>query len=94
LARLAPSGRLVVISFQSLEDRIVKQTLGEAARDCICPPGFPECRCEHHATVRLLTRRPITPTREEQLANPRARSARLRAAERLPDRIGHGRSPS
>jgi 16S rRNA (cytosine1402-N4)-methyltransferase len=83
LERLAPGGRLAVISFHSLEDRIVKETLRQAARDCICPPGLPACRCAHRATVRVLTRRPVTPTPAEVAANPRSRSARLRAAERL-----------
>lgn len=80
---LAGGGRLAVISFHSLEDRLVKQTLRDAARDCICPPELPECRCHHRATMRLVTKKPITPTRQEIQANPRARSARLRVAERL-----------
>ena len=81
--RLRPGGRLVVISFHSLEDRIVKQTLAEAARDCICPPGLPVCRCEHQATMRLTPRRALKPSAAEVAANPRARSAKLRVAERL-----------
>lgn len=81
---LAPGGRLAVISFHSLEDRIVKQALFTAARDCICPPLLPECRCNHHATVRLVVRRPIRPGAAESASNPHARSAKLRVAERLP----------
>jgi len=80
---LVPGGRVVVISFHSLEDRIVKQTFAELARDCRCPPELPECRCGREAVVRLLTRKPLVPSAEEVAANPRARSARLRAAERL-----------
>jgi 16S rRNA (cytosine1402-N4)-methyltransferase len=80
---LVTGGRLAVISFHSLEDRIVKQTLRDASRDCICPPGIPECRCQHRATVRLVTSRPIRPGAGEVAANPRARSARLRIAERV-----------
>lgn len=80
---LGPGGRLVVISFHSLEDRIVKQFLQRESRDCICPPETPVCVCGHKASVRVLTRRPITPSEEEIGANPRSRSARLRAAERL-----------
>jgi 16S rRNA (cytosine1402-N4)-methyltransferase len=83
IALLAPGGRLAVIAFHSLEDRIVKHAFRNASRDCVCPPGLPECRCAHRATLRLVTRRPITPTDDEVAANPRARSARLRIAERL-----------
>lgn len=81
--RLAPGGRLAVISFHSLEDRIVKHTLRDEARECVCPPGLPECRCGHRARLRLVTRRPIEPSAAEVQANPRARSAKLRVAERL-----------
>ncbi len=80
---LGPAGRLVVISFHSLEDRIVKQFFQRESRDCICPPETPLCICEHKATLRIITRRPITPTPEEQKTNPRSRSAKLRAAERI-----------
>jgi 16S rRNA (cytosine1402-N4)-methyltransferase len=83
IAQLAPGGRLAVIAFHSLEDRIVKHTLREAARDCICPPGLPECRCDHRAQLRLVSRKAIQPSAAEVAANPRARSARLRVAERL-----------
>lgn len=76
-----PAGRMVIISFHSLEDRLVKEFLRRESRDCICPPGTPVCVCGHKARLRLLTRKPVTPTVQEVLANPRARSARLRAAE-------------
>lgn len=79
----SPGGRLVVISFHSLEDRRVKQYLRRESTDCICPPGIPACRCEHRATLRLLTRRAVRPGPEELARNPRSRSAVLRAAERV-----------
>lgn len=78
----ARGGRLAVISFHSLEDRIVKQYLRREAKDCVCPPGLPVCRCGHHATLRLLSRRAIRAADAEVAANPRARSAVLRGAER------------
>jgi 16S rRNA (cytosine1402-N4)-methyltransferase len=80
---LAPGGRLVVIAFHSLEDRIVKRFMRRESRDCICPPEAPACTCGHQATLRVITRKPIRPTAEEVAANPRARSARLRIAERI-----------
>ena len=80
---LRPGGRLAVISFHSLEDRIVKHTLRRLSGRCSCPPGTPECRCGAVPLVRLLTRRPLRPDPAEVGSNPRARSARLRAAERL-----------
>lgn len=76
-------GRLVVISFHSLEDRVVKQYIRHEATDCICPPQVPVCRCGHAATLRDLTRRAVKPGDEEVARNPRSRSAVLRAAERL-----------
>jgi 16S rRNA (cytosine1402-N4)-methyltransferase len=83
VAALAPGGRLAVITFHSLEDRIVKQFIRQEARDCVCPPSLPECVCGHTATLRDLTRHPIAAEPEEVAANPRARSARLRVAARL-----------
>ena len=81
--RLAPGGRLAVISFHSLEDRIVKTMLGEFARGCTCPPDFPVCVCGNRPKVRLVNRKPITASQEELERNPRARSAKLRIAEKL-----------
>ena len=74
-------GRLVIISFHSLEDRIVKEYLRRESTDCICPPRLPVCVCGHKARLRLLTRKPVIPTEQEIMRNPRARSAKLRAAE-------------
>ena len=76
------SGRLVTIAFHSLEDRIVKQYFGRESRDCLCPPVLPECRCDHRATLTLLTRRAVRPGEAEVARNPRARSGVLRAAQR------------
>lgn len=80
---LAPGGRLVVISFHSLEDRMVKQFIREHTRDCICPPRQPVCTCDHRATLRDVAKGGRTASDDEVARNPRARSARLRAAERL-----------
>jgi 16S rRNA (cytosine1402-N4)-methyltransferase len=76
--------RLVVISYHSLEDRIVKNFMRREARDCVCPPGVLICVCGHRATLRLVARGVVRPSAAEVTANPRARSARLRVAERLP----------
>ena len=80
---MAAGGRIAVISFHSLEDRIVKQFFQREARDCICPPRQPVCTCQHRATLRLVSKRPTLPTETEILGNPRARSARLRVAEKI-----------
>ena len=84
LSRLAPGGRLAIISFHSLEDRIVKQRFKLWSSDCICPPHLPRCVCGHRAEVRVLTRKPILPSQEELTLNPRSGSAKLRVAEKLP----------
>jgi 16S rRNA (cytosine1402-N4)-methyltransferase len=78
-----PAGRLAVIAFHSLEDRLVKQYFRREGRDCLCPPRQPICTCGHKAILRELTRQPIRPQEEETRQNPRARSARLRIVERL-----------
>ena len=80
---LNPGGRLCVISFHSLEDRIVKNTLAEFARGCTCPPDFPVCVCGKKPQVRLVSRKPIVSSPQELEENPRARSAKLRVAEKL-----------
>jgi 16S rRNA (cytosine1402-N4)-methyltransferase len=80
---LCPGGRLAVIAFHSLEDRLVKQFYRHEARDCVCPPELPVCQCQHQATLRVLTSKPVRPTAGEVARNPRSRSARLRVAERL-----------
>ncbi len=78
---LQPGGRLAVISFHSLEDRIVKQYFRQESQDCICPPEQPVCTCKHKATINIITKRPITPSLQEIDENPRARSAKLRVVE-------------
>jgi 16S rRNA (cytosine1402-N4)-methyltransferase len=83
LSALRSGGRLAIIAFHSLEDRIVKQFLQRESEDCICPPELPVCQCDHRRTLRVLTRRPIAPTGPEIQANPRSRSAKLRLAEKL-----------
>ena len=80
---LNPGGRMAVITFHSLEDRIVKDTFAELARGCICPPDLPVCVCGRKPRVRPVNRKPILPSAEDLEDNPRARSAKLRVAEKL-----------
>jgi 16S rRNA (cytosine1402-N4)-methyltransferase len=82
---LRPQGRLAIIAFHSLEDRLVKRFYQQESRDCLCPPEILICVCQHRATLRVLTSKPVRPTAEEVARNPRSRSARLRIAERLAD---------
>jgi 16S rRNA (cytosine1402-N4)-methyltransferase len=81
---LRPGGRCAIITFHSLEDRIVKRFFQREAQDCLCPPGLPTCVCGHQATLKIVTRKPIQPSETEISQNPRSRSAKLRIAERLP----------
>lgn len=80
---LRPGGRLVIIAFHSLEDRIVKQFFKDESKGCVCPPTQPVCTCNHRPSLRVVTIKPVRPGQVELRANPRARSARLRAAERI-----------
>lgn len=80
---LAVGGRIAVITFQSLEDRIVKHYFRRESQDCVCPPEQPICTCDHIASLRVLTKKPIRPTRKEVKENPRSSSAKLRVAEKI-----------
>jgi 16S rRNA (cytosine1402-N4)-methyltransferase len=87
LEALQPGGRLAIISFHSLEDRMVKQFMRRESRDCICPPNQPVCTCGHKASLREATGKPLRPQEDEIRKNPRSRSARLRVAERVEGKI-------
>ncbi len=80
---LNPKGRLCVLSFHSLEDRIVKHRMNALGKGCICPPGLPKCACNKKSSVRILTKKVVRPTQDEVANNPMARSAKLRAVEKL-----------
>lgn len=83
VACLESGGRIAVISFHSLEDRIIKQFFKYESQDCICPPEQPVCTCKHVASLKILTKKPIRPTEDEIQQNPRASSARLRIAQKI-----------
>lgn len=80
---LEKGGKVAIISFHSLEDRIVKQFFAKESRSCICPPSFPICKCEGYPKLRILTRKPVMSSEEEVKNNPRSRSAKMRVAERV-----------
>lgn len=80
---LKPGARVVFVSFHSGEDRIVKNFFRQESRDCICPPQAPICNCGHRATLKIITKKPLTPSNQESIENPRARSSKLRAAVRI-----------
>jgi len=80
---LPAGGRLAVLSYHSLEDKIVKNFFQQEAKDCLCPPQIPVCRCGHKKTLKIMTKKPIIPTAEEIFQNPRSRSAKLRVAEKV-----------
>jgi len=83
LATLCTGGRLAVITFHSLEDRIVKRLFKTEAKDCICPAEQMICTCDHKASIMIITKKPVIPSKEEVERNPRARSAKLRVAEKI-----------
>jgi 16S rRNA (cytosine1402-N4)-methyltransferase len=87
---MAKGGRLVVIAYHSLEDRLVKMFMKREAKDCICHPNQTCCTCDHRASITILTRKVVKPTREESQNNPRVRSARLRACSVLEQSLVQG----
>jgi 16S rRNA (cytosine1402-N4)-methyltransferase len=80
---LNPGGRIVIISFHSLEDRIVKHTFRKLAEDCVCPPDFPICVCDKKSELKIITKSPVQANKSEIEENPRSRSAKLRAGEKI-----------
>ena len=80
---LNPGGRIAVITFHSLEDRIIKKTFSELAMGCVCPKNFPVCVCNRQPVVKIIAKKPILPTTEEETENPRSKSAKLRIAEKI-----------
>jgi 16S rRNA (cytosine1402-N4)-methyltransferase len=80
---LASGGKIAIISFHSLEDRLVKHFFRQESKDCICPPNQPVCTCDHVASLKVLTRKPLTASEQEIIRNPRSRSAKLRIAEKI-----------
>ena len=84
---LTKSGRLAVISYHSLEDRIVKEFFRYKEKDCVCPPEFPKCICDKESEIRIITKKPVTPTPDEIEKNPRSRSAKLRVAEKISEYV-------
>jgi len=81
--QLKPGGRMAVISFHSIEDRIVKHTFRDLGKSCVCPPDMPICKCGGSPRAKILTRKPIEPTSEEIEKNPPSRSAKLRVIEKI-----------
>ncbi len=83
LSKLNPQGKIIIISYHSLEDRMVKTFFREKAKDCLCPPKSLKCTCQHRSELKIITKKPIIPNGEEIIKNPRSRSAKLRAAEKI-----------